>query len=166
MKAIRKGRSMGGEQDAAHINSPKQHARELWQSHVAHDKSIRQDYLTKWPAQHEALWLNHVEQNNKNKIHIRQNATLVLVKTAPRTQPHRPTCTIPRCNDLVSEGTHELCLHHHNIQARHFFQRYSPAMRVPDLTRSPSDPNYLTLCNLTDPIQLRAGQWVIVNGAQ
>jgi hypothetical protein len=34
MKAIRKSKSMGGEQDEDHINSPKQQARQLWQSHT------------------------------------------------------------------------------------------------------------------------------------
>ncbi len=146
-------------------------------THVNLMQAIRRDYLTKWQPKHEEtqsnstlpqarkLWLNHVAQNNKNKIHIRQNATL-LVKTAPRTRPHRPTCIISRCHDLVSGGTRELCLYHHNVQAQHFFQRYSPVMRVSDLNRSPSDPDYLTMCQLTDLIHLRAGQRVIVNGEQ
>ena len=81
---------------------------------------------------HSNLWLtqqtrtprtNHVAKNKMDKIYLRQNATLV-VTTAPSTQPHRPTCIISRCHDLVSEGTHELCLYHHNVQAQHFFQRY------------------------------------------
>jgi hypothetical protein len=39
-------------------------------------------------------------------------------------------------------------------------------MKVSDLNRSPSDPDYLTMCQLIDPIHLRAGQRVIVNGEQ
>ena len=84
MTAIRRGKSMGGEQDNVHINSPTQQKRQPWHSHVVHEKSskpwmthvnlmqaIRQVYLTKWQTNHAALWLNNVAQNNKSKIHIR-----------------------------------------------------------------------------------------------
>jgi hypothetical protein len=50
-------------------------------------QTLRLDYLTKWQPKHEELWLKHVAQNNKNKIHIRHNTALV-VTTATRTQPH------------------------------------------------------------------------------
>ncbi len=179
---------MGEEHDEDHNNSPIQKAAKLWLSHVAQNndkyrkpwmthvdlmQAIRRDYLTRLqPTKEETqrnstiqqarkLWLNHVAQNNKNKMHLRHHATLV-VKTAPRTQPHRPTCIIFRCHDLVSEGTHELCLYHHNVQAQHFFQRYSPAMRAADLTRSPSDPDYLTMCHLTDPTYERVNELLLM----
>ncbi len=77
-----------------------------------------------------------LEQTRENKIHLRQHATHTIT-AAPRTQPHRPTYNISRRSALVSEGTNELCLYHHNVQAQHFFQRYNPTTRVTDLTALP-----------------------------